>query len=122
MIESSMNDIGIVVFRCTGRITFDNIVDAANEFYSDAKQDEPSRALWDTREARFAWSLEDMNSDYNRDWAGRVNKYRSEDRVAVVVNSNLNRIISELSRDALGFEFPVEVFDNYAAAYKGLNA
>ena len=121
MIESSLDDLGIVIFRCTGSVTLVDIVVAANEVY--AEEDPPSRALWDTREVRFAWSLEDMTSDhYYRDWAGRANKYRSEDRIAIVVSSSIHRVITELSRDILGFEFPFEVFDNYDVAYGWLNA
>ena len=63
-----------------------------------------------------------MNSDHYRDWADRANKYRREDRIAIVVSFGIHRVITELSRDALGFEFPVEILDSYAAAYKWLNA
>ena len=123
MIESSLDDLGIVIFRCTGSVTLDDIVVATKEVYAGAKEDKPSRVLWDTREARFEWSLEDMNSDHYRDWAGRANKqYQSEDRIAVVVSSSLNRVINELTTNALGFEFPVEIFDNYDVAYGWLNA
>ena len=122
MIEFSLDDMGIVIFRCTGSVTLDDFVVTANEVYAVAKEDQPSRALWDTREARFAWSLEDMNSDHYKDWADRANKYRSKDRMAVVVSSSLNRVINELTTNALGFEFPIEIFDNYDVAYKWLNA
>ncbi len=122
MIQSSLDDLGIVIFRCTGSVTLDDFVVAADEVYAGAKEDRPSRLLWDTREARFAWSLEDMNSDHYKDWADRANKYRSEDRIAVVVSSSLNRVINELTRSALGFELPVEIFDSYDVAYEWLNA
>jgi len=64
LIESSLDDLGIVIFRCTGSVTLD----------------------------------------------------------AIVVSSSLNRVINELTRNALGFELPVEIFDNYDVAYKWLNA
>ncbi len=118
MIESSLDDLGIVIFRCTGSVTLDDFVVAANEVYAGAKEDQPSRSLWDTREARFAWSLEDTNSEDYKDWADRANtNYRSGDRIAVVVSSGIHRVITELTRSALGFELPVEIFDSYDVAY-----
>ncbi len=123
MIESSLDDSGIVIFRCTGSVTLDDFMVAADEVYAGAKEDQPLRLLWDTREARFAWSLDDTNSEDYKDWADRANKnYRSEDRIAVVVSSSLNRVINELTRSALGFELPVEIFDSYDVAYGWLNA
>ncbi len=122
MIESSLDDLGIVIFRCTGSVTLDDIVVAANEVYAGAKEDQPSRALWDTRETRFEWSLEDLSTIQYKERISLANKYRSEDRIAIVVSSSIHRVITELSRDILGFEFPFEVFDSYDVAYKWLNA
>ncbi len=120
MIESSLDDLGIVIFRCTGSVTLDDIVVAANEVY--AEEDPPSCALWDTRETRFEWSLEDLSTMQYKERISLANKYRSEDRIAIVVSSGIHRVITELSKDALGFEFPVEIFDSYDVAYEWLNA
>ena len=122
MIESSLDDLGIVIFRCSGSITPNDIVTASNAVYSAMKEDPPSRVLWDTREAQFEWTLEEMSSDYYKEWVARANKYRSKDRIAIVVSFNIHRMITEMSRDALGFEFPLEIFDNFDVAYEWLKA
>jgi hypothetical protein len=94
MIESSLDDLGIVIFRCTGSITLDDIVVAANAAYSALMDDPPTRALWDVQEARFECSLNDMNSGHYRNWAGNATSQRLGKNAVFIIEFLLVRLYS----------------------------
>ena len=115
MFEYSVDESGILTFRCVGTVTLTDALNATGAASSDAAIGPPRLVLWDEREASFDFGLDETSSPQFKSWIERINR-APLNRLAILVGSNMHRVMDELVVEQADFESDVRVFEDHDAA------